>query len=375
MFAATNIQSAEVSTAAQATPEATPTQQLYAAIDALNLEAVQEILTAHPEEANKTSETKRGNNTSPLLFILKKYQQLEQKKYRSRQDFDHANQSCNFEAQLATNTETLNQITTALLNAGANPSKVVKYSTDEEDQNWSTRRELRSPLTSACAYQTKDFLKAILSHQYPEGHPFMINQIDGERQTALYLFTMKTCFISPMSDKVPANFMDNGLEIIKLFLLAGAKIHAENQNERLQTPMRLTNKFSESFAKFFNLEYYYYGTFFYDHSMSQIYAINAKKRIIKAMFEVNKTAKTQNEYADAIDAAAQAAIAQEAIISANRSKKFRNIAIASIIAPVLAFACKKYNIHTFVASAAQHAGQFVSNQLAPWMRTAITQAQ
>ena len=199
----------------------------------------------------------------------------------------------------------------------------------------------------------EDFLHTILTFEYPARHPFQINQLDGQGQSALYMFTMRTCSMTLLSSNVPVNFMRSGLDTIKLFLLAGANPHVNNNNNsnRQQSAMLFAkNLRSESFLKFLNPEYYNEGLFFYDSSMSQIYKINAKRRIIRAMFEVDGANKRKDEFAQALDAAVEKAIAQETIIETQRTKKHRNITFALAASALVAFVCKKYNAQNVIAS-------------------------
>ena len=208
IFGAANLQSAEANSDfdTQTAQVDSHTERLHAAIDDLNVEAVQEILRAHPEEANKSSQ-----KSSPLLHICYKFSTST-----SQSDI-----------------ESLNQITIELLRAGADPTKkavpVSMIQLIEFIQNLKPEIVDRSPLTDtstplheAIQIDCFDFLQTVLSYQYST--PLNLKQFDNTEDSLLYAAISKATLSKKelLDSSITTNFITRRLETIKLLLLAGA---------------------------------------------------------------------------------------------------------------------------------------------------------
>jgi hypothetical protein len=227
IFGAINIQSAEQDLDRAfnkfTMDEGSPTQQLYRAIDGLNVETVQQILGAYPQEANKiiphqdhdSFEHVQRLQTFPLLYICSLY-----RSDRSAEEIAK-----------------LNQITKALLAAEANPNQFVEYTPEEQAQHRTKRRAAESPLTRAASlvgyehYKAGEFLQVLIDYISQNGCTIDLNAVDGEGKTALFKAVQG---IFPRCIFIGDNILreqNQALKAIKRLLIAGANPQLENRIE------------------------------------------------------------------------------------------------------------------------------------------------
>ena len=365
IFGAANIQSAE------SQEEASPTQQLYAAIDELNVKAVQEILRAHPEEADKiscTNEIKfpikhnfkfpfRGKYTSPLFFVLSFYT-------TERYFFDQEMHK-------------LNQITTALLNAEANPNLFAPFTDEELRQHLSIRRAAKSPLTKAVhlldseQYNSIEFLKTILAHSAtcPSSR---INQPDGEGKSALSRAAELVAEYAPYETPQETAFKQfRGLKAIRLLLSAGAGdqdalnfLNTKNINASVNTNLIWEKLFFIQSLPFIGAPPYHFSN---SHQAAKKQGITAAQEMLQAANDIRLNTKTSDKQKQAALKTALKKINNKLVQETDLADK--KDSTASMIATGIKFAgivgllttahkiASKYGVYTRIATTAKALAQ------------------